>query len=134
VLQITIENTDETPISIDDCVRASKEISVLLDIEDPIEHSYTLEVSSPGLDRPLMKLRDYERFSGHLIKLQTSVPIAGRKRFKGQLLKVRGELVVINSEGEQFEIPHANIRQARLVPELETPSTKGTKKHSKAKQ
>ena len=84
VLQIMAERPDGT-ISVDDCARLSRAISPVLDVEDPIKGKYTLEVSSPGIDRPLVRPSDFERWAGHLAKIELAEPLAGRRRFKGVL-------------------------------------------------
>jgi len=119
VLLIMIENQDQTTVSIDDCVRASRELSVLLDIEDPISTPYNLEVSSPGFDRPLVKIQDFMRFQGNEVKIQTHTPIENRKRFKGTLVKTTENHIILEVEGHAYEIPYQEIRAARLVPNFQ---------------
>lgn len=119
VLEVIIERTDGAPVAIEDCVDASHEISALLDVEDPIDRSYHLEVSSPGLDRPLLKVGDYERFKGENVKIKTFAPLEGRRKFKGVLLGIQGEIVWISEDGVDIEIVFSNIAQARLDPELD---------------
>ncbi|XP_022778495.1 uncharacterized protein LOC111320065 [Stylophora pistillata] len=118
-LQIMIERHDDTPVNIGDCQQAYKTISTLMDVEDPIKGSYTLEVSSPGLDRPLVKLKDFERFTGNRVKLTTHTPIEERKRFSGLLQGVKDETVILEvdlSDGESAElhVDFSNIRQANI--------------------
>lgn len=86
-------------IEVDDCADISTAISAVLDVEDPITDAYTLEVSSPGIDRPLTRLKDFVDFEGYEAKLETSEPIDGRKRFKGVLAGVEGSEVLINIDG-----------------------------------
>lgn len=113
--------------SLDDCERVSRRLSLLLDVEDPIESSYTLEVSTPGLDRPLRRERDYERFAGRLAKVQTKEPISGRRRFAGRISGLKGGHVELTTdEGERFAIPFAKIEKARL--EVELPSSREGKR------
>lgn len=133
VLRIMIENKDMSPISIDDCVRVSREVSALLDVEDPIQSAYNLEVSSAGLDRPLIKIEDFERFAGNAIKLETHTLVQGRKRFKGILDRVDGSVIHLTMEDQQFQIPHEEIRISKLDPDLEFAQKKGSKQKSKAK-
>ena len=90
----------------------------MLDVEDPISGSYVLEVSSPGLDRPLVKVADFERFKGSLVKLRTREAVLGRKNFTGLLSEATGDNVVVEVDGEPYEIGFANIELARLVPDL----------------
>lgn len=120
VLQIMIERTDEGGITVDDCTTVSRLVSVLLDVQDPIKDPYTLEVSSPGLERPLVKLRDYQRFCGQMVLLTTHQPVNGRKRFQGRLTSA-GEngitLDLLDVPGEALtplSIELENIRAARL--------------------
>lgn len=133
VLRIMIENKDTSAISIDDCVRVSREVSALLDVEDPIQSAYNLEISSAGLDRPLIKLEDFERFAGNAIKLETHTLVQGRKRFKGMLDRVDGTTIYITMEEQQFQIPYGEIRGSKLDPDLEFAQKKGSKQKSKAK-
>jgi ribosome maturation factor RimP len=91
---------------------------VILDVEDPIESSYTLEVSSPGLDRPLWKKRDYERFTGRLARIQTSEQFEGRQRFRGRLAGVDMEDVLLDDDERQWRIPLSMIENGRLEVEL----------------
>tara|TARA_A100000171_G_C2082878_1_gene120584 strand:- start:221 stop:631 length:411 start_codon:yes stop_codon:yes gene_type:complete len=84
-LQVMIERLDNETVTMEDCVTASREISVLLDVEDPIETSYSLEVTSPGLDRPLVKPEHFKRFEGSLVQVQTFAPFEGKKKFRGIL-------------------------------------------------
>lgn len=114
VLQIMVEGPDGT-ISIDDCAKVSREVSALLDVEDPIKSDFVLEVSSPGLDRPLTRVKDFERFSGFEIKLETTEALDGQRRFKGPLTKVTGEVISITTQEGDFDIPFSNIMKAKLV-------------------
>lgn len=86
ILQILAERQDHRPMSIDDCATLSRELSTILDVEDPISDTYTLEVSSPGIDRPLVRLEDYDRFTGFDVKLETGGLYEGRRRFQGRLV------------------------------------------------
>ena len=99
VLQIMAERP-EGGIEIEDCAKISRAVSAVLDVEDPISGEYTLEVSSPGIDRPLTRLKDFERYEGYEAKLETSEAIDGRRRFKGELAGVQdGEVLVEIPEG-----------------------------------
>ena len=120
-LQIMAERADGT-FSIDDCEKVSRAISPLLDVEDPIASRYQLEVSSPGIDRPLVRVGDFETWAGHEAKIEMAVPVAGRKRFRGQLEGFHdGEvrLFIENPEAGQepllVGVPFADIGEARLV-------------------
>ena len=96
-LQIMAEKP-EGGIEVDECAEISNAVSAILDVEDPILDAYTLEVSSPGIDRPLTRLKDFETFEGYEAKLETTELIDGRRRFKGELAGVEGEDVLINIE------------------------------------
>lgn len=115
-LQIMAERRDRAPMTVDDCADISRAMSALLDVEDPIAAAYTLEVSSPGIDRPLTRRQDYERFAGFEAKLETTRPVDGRKRFRGKVLGVdpddRVQLMV--ETGEIF-IPLGEVKSAKLV-------------------
>jgi ribosome maturation factor RimP len=103
-------------ISLDDCERVSKQVSAILDAEDPIPGHYTLEVSSPGLDRVLRTPEHFRRFAGNRIKLQLEAPIEGRKRFTGKLLEAQDDGIALEVDGVRREFGYAQIHKARLVP------------------
>ena len=105
-------------IGLDDCEKVSKSLSAALDEKDPIPHNYVLEVSSPGLDRPLKSEKDFERFKGHWIKVKTFAPIEGRKTFEGQLVGLHDGKIVFTFEEEEKQIPRDQISSVRLVPEF----------------
>jgi ribosome maturation factor RimP len=120
-LQIMAEKPDGT-MSVDDCEILSRDLSPLLDVEDPIDREYHLEVSSPGIDRPLVRLGDFERWSGHRAKVELVHPIDGRRRFKGTLAGREGDAVKLALEPaskddrpEIVSLPVADIDEARLV-------------------
>ena len=115
LLRVYIDKEDG--ISADDCQKVSYQVSGVLDVEDPIAGHYTLEISSPGLDRLLFKMEDFERFAGHEVKLRTHYPIEGRRKFKGRLLGLRETNVVIDMDDEEISLPFDQVDQARLVPE-----------------
>ena len=106
-------------IKVEDCERTSREIAALLDVEDPIPGHYVLEVSSPGLDRPLFTPSQFERYAGEEVKIGLFAPVAGRKKFKGRILGVQGENIVIEQDGEEVILEHGNIAKARLVPDYD---------------
>ena len=113
-----IDRADGAEITIDDCTGASRAISALLDVEDPISSAYELEVSSPGIDRPLTRPKDFERFAGLVAKIELKVPVDGRKRFHGRLLGVSGDAVRLAGDddpGAEFSLPLAGIVRAKLV-------------------
>ncbi len=105
-------------ITVDDCAKVSHQVSAILDVEDPISGEYTLEVSSPGLDRPLVKSEDYERFAGEEVKIHTSEAVLGRRNFTGRLQGVEKDLVLVEVDNEIYEIDLGNIDRARLVPKF----------------
>jgi len=115
VLQVMAERTDDRPMSVEDCTEVTHTVSALLDVEDPIAHAYVLEVSSPGIDRPLVRREDYERFRGYEAKLELAAPIEGRRRFRGKLLGVEADRVRLNLGTEVVELPLAHIQRAKLV-------------------
>ena len=92
-LQIMAEPLDGRAMNVDDCAAISRAVSALLDVEDPVSSSYTLEVSSPGLDRPLVRLQHFERFAGYEARIETAMAIDGRKRFRGRLGGIEGDNV-----------------------------------------
>jgi len=106
-------------ISLSDCERYSKRFSVLLDVEDWIPFSYVLEVSSPGLDRPLVKEGDFRRFVGREVKMRLRVPAAGQRNFRGRILSVtEGRLMLELAEGKHIEIVLTDVEKANLVVEI----------------
>ena len=115
LLRVYIDS--EAGISADDCQKVSYQVSGVLDVEDPIPGHFTLEISSPGLDRMLFRKQDFERFAGQLIKLRTAYPIEGQRKFKGRLLGLQGENVVFEQDDMEISLPFDQIEQARLVPE-----------------
>ena len=116
VLQIMAERRDRNPMTVEHCADISRTVSAILDVEDPIPGAYTLEVISPGIDRPLTRAQDYERFAGFEAKVETTRPVDGRKRFRGRLIGIDAELVVrLEVEAEQVVIPYADIHRAKLV-------------------
>ncbi len=115
VLQIMAERLDGAAMTVDDCADISRAVAAILDVEDPISGAYELEVSSPGLDRPLTRLADFDRFAGFEAKVETSMPRDGRRRFSGRLLGVEGEAVKLTVDGEEVVLPFEDIAKAKLV-------------------
>ena len=119
-VQIMAERPDGT-MTVEDCETVSRALSPVLDVADPIERAYRLEISSPGIDRPLVRKSDFERYTGHLAKIETAIPFEGRKRFRGVLTGTEGEAVRIRrddaAEGETAEIvlPIEEMSEAKLV-------------------
>ncbi len=116
VLRIYIDK--ENGISVDDCSAVSHQISGVLDVEDPIKGVYQLEVSSPGLDRPLFDELHYERYSGQQVKVQLTAPLDGRRKFQGVLLGLKEGKVAVNIDGNEYLLPFASIDKANLIPEF----------------
>jgi ribosome maturation factor RimP len=114
-LQIMAERKDRCEMTVEDCAEISRNLSALLDVEDPIPDTYSLEVSSPGIDRPLVRLDDYDRFAGFEARIETKRPHDGRRKFTGRLAGVRGRKVAIGDDGGEAEIPFDDIASAKLV-------------------
>lgn len=115
LLRVYIDS--EKGITLDDCGIVSEQLSAVLDVEDPIAGHFTLEVSSPGLDRPLFEKEHYERFIGREVRVKTNLPYDGRKNFKGILKAVDNDTIQIEVDRQEFNLSLQNIQQARLVPE-----------------
>jgi ribosome maturation factor RimP len=119
-LQVMAERKDEQPMTVDDCADISRAISPLLDVADPIAGAYVLEVSSPGLDRPLIRRRDFEKWAGHEARIETAEAVEGRRRFKGKLLGASegqdgDEVRVMVDDAGEIAIPLRLIERAKLV-------------------
>lgn len=113
-LRVYIDREDG--VNLDDCASISHQLSGVLDVEEPIQQGYDLEISSPGLDRPLFKLADFERFSGQVAKIKMSVAVDGRRNFKGVLQGVTdSKLIEIEVDGEIYQLPLADIGKANLI-------------------
>ena len=107
-------------VTLEDCARISRQLSAQLDVENPIEHPYTLEVSSPGLDRPLHRDEDFQKFSGRRIRLTTFAPISGRRNFHGRLGGLaEGAVTLTLDGGETVSIPRDQVAKARLELDIE---------------
>ena len=119
-LQIMAEPTDNSAMNVDHCADLSRAISAILDVEDPISTAYSLEVSSPGVERPLMRSEDFARFFGNQVRIETAEPQNGQRRFVGKLLGVDDDHVVLsvanrNNSEKKFAIPFKKIARAELV-------------------
>ena len=120
-LQIMAERPDGT-MTVEDCEAVSRGVSPVLDVEDPLDRAYHLEVSSPGIDRPLVRRQDFEAWAGHLIKLETNRLLDGRKRFRGKVTGVEGDSIRLDRDqpayGEEASVlvPLDAIAEARLIP------------------
>ena len=118
ILRIYIDA--ENGITVDDCQAVSYQVSGILDVEDPLQGHYTLEVSSPGLDRPLVKPEHFEQFTGELVKIRSTEAVLGRKNFKGILESFDGEYLYVAVDNEVYEIPFDIVEKANLVPILDS--------------
>lgn len=115
ILQIMIEPSDGRPMDVEDCATLSRALSAVLDVEDPISNNYTLEVSSPGIDRPLTRPKDYERWAGHLARFETTFPVEGRRRFKGIVLGLENDVVRLKlDDGTEAQLPLSSVIRAKL--------------------
>lgn len=114
-LQIMAERPENGSITVEECADISRAVSALLDVDDPIDGAYTLEVSSPGIDRPLVGLDDFARYAGFDARVETNRPIDGRRRFKGRLEGTDGDAVLMNVDGAEVRLAFADVRQAKLL-------------------
>lgn len=105
-------------VTVDDCARVSHQVSGILDVEDPITEQYLLEVSSPGMDRPLYNLAQYQAYVGHVLEVKLRVPFEGRRRFKGILNGVEGDEILLVVDDNEYLLPIDYIDRARLVPQF----------------
>ncbi|MFW5426598.1 MAG: ribosome maturation factor RimP [Methylophagaceae bacterium] len=113
ILRIYIDS--EQGISIEDCERVSHQVSGILEVEEPITSAYSLEVSSPGFDRPLFKERDFIRFAGSEVKITMKLPVQGRRNFKGSLQGVSDGSILVEVDGEVYDLPLTKLSKARLI-------------------
>jgi ribosome maturation factor RimP len=114
-LQIMAERVDGKAMTVEDCADISRTVSALLDVADPIATAYTLEVSSPGIDRPLVRREDFARFAGFEAKIELTSPVEGRRRFRGKLLGVEGDDVRVLVDAAPVALPLATVVRAKLV-------------------
>jgi len=115
LLRIFIDRLDGGQVTIEDCARASRVVGATLEAADPIGRAYTLEVSSPGFDRPLRTRAHFERFLGSEARIELAAAVEGRKRFRGRLVALADEELVIEVDGREWRLPLANLHTARLV-------------------
>ena len=113
LLRVYIER--EEGVTIEDCEKVSRQVSALLDVEDPIAGEYTLEVSSPGVDRPLFSVDQYAKYVGSEVNLKLRRAVDGRRKFKGQIIKVSGDIVGLLVEGTEYDLEHSEIEKASIV-------------------
>ena len=114
ILRVFIDH--ENGISVDDCAEVSYQASAILDVEDPISTEYNLEISSPGMDRPLFKESHYQAALGEVIQAKLTVPMDNRRNYKGKLLACENGMISIEVDGQQFQLAVANIEKANIVP------------------
>lgn len=109
-------------IELDDCETVSKQVSVVLDVEDPVKNAYTLEVSSPGLDRPLVKPAHFRKFSGERVRIVMQAQILGRRRFTGTLVAADDAAAEVEVDGEVYRLPYDEMESARIEPVFDVPA------------
>ncbi len=117
VLVIYIDRPDG--IAVEDCEKVSREVAALLDVEDPIPGKYNLEISSPGLDRPLFTPQQFAQFAGEVAQISVYAPVEGRRKFRGKILAVEDEKIELDQDGARVVLVMDNIARARLVPDYE---------------
>lgn len=115
-LRIYIDS--ENGINVDDCAEVSHQVSAVLDVEDPISVAYNLEVSSPGLERPLFKTEHYQQFIGHEVSLVLKMAMGNRRKWKGVIQAVEGETITVTVDGQNEEFALSNISKANLIPKF----------------
>ena len=115
VLQIMAENKDDRPLSLDDCTKISRAVSAKLDVEDYIKYNYMLEVSSPGLDRPLIRVEDFDKYRGRQAKVELRNPINRQKKFVGVIKSRNGGEITLTVDGNDVSFPYDDIVKAKLT-------------------
>lgn len=115
-LRIFIDH--ENGINVDDCAEVSRQVSAVMDVEDPITVAYNLEVSSPGLERPLFKAAHYEQFLGHEVKLVLKMAMANRRKWQGIIQSIEGDTLTLSVDGQEEEFALSNVAKANLVPKF----------------
>ncbi|ABK47263.1 MULTISPECIES: ribosome maturation factor RimP [Shewanella] len=113
ILRVFIDG--ENGINIEDCANVSRQVSAVLDVEDPISTEYTLEVSSPGVDRPLFTAEQYAAYVGEDVKLQLTMPVAGSRNLKGAITQVDGQMLSLNVNGKELVVALDNIRKGNII-------------------
>jgi ribosome maturation factor RimP len=136
-LYIDLPQGADRQVGIEDCEAVSREVSAQLDVADPISSNYTLEVSSPGVDRPLFTPAQFARFQGEQAKVGLKLPQDGRRRLQGRIARVEGDMIVFEVDGAEFPVAMDNVDKARLVPDWVAlgmaPAGKPGKKSNKSK-
>ncbi|ACJ28010.1 Conserved hypothetical protein [Shewanella piezotolerans WP3] len=113
ILRLYIDN--EKGIFIEDCAETSRQVSAVMDVEDPISTEYTLEVSSPGVDRPLFTAEQYQLYIGETVKVQVTMPVAGSRNLKGTVIGIEGQMLTLSVDGNELIIALDNIRKGNLI-------------------
>ncbi len=113
ILRLFIDH--ENGIDVDDCAEVSRQVGALLDVEDPISSEYNLEVSSPGVDRPLFEIAHFEAVVGEIVNIKLSIPLNGRRKFKGPLVAIENNNLIIEVDSIDYELPIGNVDKANLV-------------------
>lgn len=116
LLRVYIDNT--AGITVNDCSKVSRQVSAMLDVEDPIQGEYTLEVSSPGLDRPLFEMAHYQQYLGSRVKIRLSSPMDGKRNFVGLLQQVKETDIYLLIDGEEVVIPFSSINKANVIADI----------------
>ncbi len=117
ILRLFIDH--ENGIDVDNCADVSRQVGALLDVEDPISTEYSLEVSSPGLDKPLFTLEHYQAVMGETVNVKLSIPLLGRRKFKGVLNTIENDVLIVMVDGEEFELVFSNVDKGNLVHNFE---------------
>ena len=113
ILRLFIDH--DNGIDVDDCAEVSRQVGAILDVEDPISSEYSLEVSSPGVDRPLFEIKHFETVIGETVNVKLSIPLNGRRKFKGQLVAIDNNNLIIEVDSIDYELPLGNVDKANLV-------------------
>jgi ribosome maturation factor RimP len=113
ILRLFIDH--ENGIDVDDCAEVSRQVGALLDVEDPISSEYNLEVSSPGVDRPLFDISHFQAVIGEIVNIKLSIPLNGRRKFKGPLVAIENNNLIIEVDSIDYEMPIGNVDKANLV-------------------
>jgi ribosome maturation factor RimP len=117
--EVSSERVSESGIALEDCERVSRQVGAVLDVEDPISGDYTLEVSSPGMDRQLYNLSQYDRYKGHVVAIKLRMPYEGRRKYNGIISGIEGNDVVIRVDQEEFLFPVEAIEKANIIPQFD---------------
>lgn len=125
-LRIFIDHADG--INVEQCAQVSRQVSSVMDVEDPISQEYTLEVSSPGMDRPLFELEQFIEYQGHVVQIRLHSPFEGKRKYKGLIKAVEEHDVVIEADGYEFLLPIEMIDKANVVPQFDSKPKKSEAK------